>query len=100
MTPVYLAEPDRPFWGFAELLLIAALFIPAVLAGEFAVQAASPYLHINPSLGFPLLIAEFIGYGIVFIALAVLFARYRRPLFESLGWVSQPFRPLDLAVLG
>lgn len=101
MSPaIILAEPDRPFWGFAELFLIAALFIPAVLAGSFAVQAASGYLHIDSKLGFPLLIAEFIGYGIVFIALRVLFARHGRPLFESLGWIPQPFRPLDLALLG
>jgi membrane protease YdiL (CAAX protease family) len=98
--PIILAEPDRPFWGFAEVFLIAALFIPAVLAGSLAVQAASGYLHVDPKLGFPLLIAEFIGYGIVFIALRVLFARHGRPLFESLGWVPQPFRPLHLAVLG
>jgi membrane protease YdiL (CAAX protease family) len=98
--PVILAEPERPFWGFAELLLIAALFIPAVLAGAYAVREASPYLHIDPDLGFPLLIAEFIGYGIVFIALRVLFARHDRPLFESLGWIPQPFNPLHLAVLG
>jgi membrane protease YdiL (CAAX protease family) len=100
VTPVYLAEPDRPFWGFAELLLVGALFIPAVFAGSFAIQAVSPYLNIDPGLGFPLLIAEFIGYGIVFIALRVLFARHGRPLFESLGWIPQPFRPLHLAVLG
>lgn len=100
MTPVYLAEPDRPFWGFAEILLIAALFLPAILIGGIAVREASPYLHIDPTLGFPLLIAEFIGYGIVFIALGVLFTRHGRPLFESLGWVPQPFRPLHLVVLG
>ena len=98
--PVYLAEPERPFWGFAEVLLIAALFIPAVLAGGIAVRAVSPYFHLDPRLGFPLLIAEFIGYGIVFIALRVLFARHGRPLFESLGWVPHSFRPLHLAVLG
>jgi len=98
--PIILAEPDRPFWGFAEIFLIAALFIPAVLAGSFAVQAASGYLHVDPKLGFPLLIAEFIGYGIVFIALRMLFARYGRPLFESLAWIPQPFRPRDLALLG
>lgn len=98
--PIILAEPERPFWGFAELFLIAALFIPAVVAGSFAVQAAGGYLHIDPKLGFPLLIAEFIGYGIVFIALRVLFARYGQPLFESLGWIPQPFRPLHLVVLG
>ena len=78
-APVYLAEPDRPFWGFAELLLIAALFIPAVFVGGFAVKALSPYLHIDPKLGLPLLIAEFLGYGIVFIALGLLFARHGQP---------------------
>jgi membrane protease YdiL (CAAX protease family) len=98
--PVILAEPDRPFWGFAEILLIAALFIPAVFVGGAAVREVSPYLHMDPQLGFPLLIAEFIGYGIVFIALRVLFARHSQPLFESLGWVPQPFRPLHLVVLG
>lgn len=98
--PIILAEPERPFWGFAELLLIAALFIPAVLVGSFAVQEASGYLHTDPRLGVPLLIGEFIGYGIVFVALRMLFARHGQPLFESLGWIPQPFRPLHLAVLG
>jgi len=98
--PVILAAPDHPFWGFAEVLLIAALFIPAVFAGGVAVREVSPYLHMDPQLGFPLLIAEFIGYGIVFIALRVLFARHGQPLFESLGWIPQPFRPLHLVVLG
>src|SRR5580658_9991459 len=98
--PVYLADPDRPFWGFAELLFIGALFISTILLGGFALQAASPWLHIDPQLGFPLLLVEFIGYGAVFIALRVLFARHGQPLFESLGWIPQPFRPLHLAVLG
>jgi membrane protease YdiL (CAAX protease family) len=100
VTPVYLAEPDRPFWGFAELLLVAALFVSTVIAGGIALQAVSPALHIDPQLGLPLLLVEFTGYGVVFIALRVLFARHGRPLFESLGWVPQPFRPLHLAVLG
>jgi membrane protease YdiL (CAAX protease family) len=100
MTPVYLAEPDRPFWGFAELLLIAALFISAIFAGEFALQAVNPYPPDDPRLGLPLLVVEVAAYGIVFTALRVLFARHGRPLLESLGWVPQPFRPFHLAVLG
>jgi membrane protease YdiL (CAAX protease family) len=100
MTPVYLAEPDRPFWGFAELFLIVALFLSAVIAGGFALRTASPYLHIDPQLGLPLLLVEFAGYGVVFLALRVLFARHGQPLFESLGWIEQPFRPFHLAVLG
>lgn len=98
--PLYLAERERPFWGFAEVLVVAALFLPAVWVGGRAVQAVSFYLHTNPELGLPLLIAEFIGYVIVFLALWLLFARHGKPLFESLGWVEQPFRPMHLAVLG
>jgi membrane protease YdiL (CAAX protease family) len=98
--PVYLAEPDRPFWGFAELLVIAALFISTVFAGGIVLQTVGPSLHIDPQLGLPLLFVEFTAYGVVFIALRVLFARNGQPLFESLAWVPQPFRPLHLAVLG
>jgi membrane protease YdiL (CAAX protease family) len=100
VTPVHFADPERPFWGYAELLLVAALFLPAVFAGGLAVRTASPYLHIDPKLGFPLLVAEFLGYAIVFLVLRILFARHGQPLFESLGWVPQPFKPLHLAILG
>ncbi len=98
--PVHLADPDRPFWGFAELLLIAALFIPAVGIGGLAVRAGSPYLHFDAGAGLALLAAEFIGYAIVFLALRLLFARYRRPLLESLAWIPQPFSVWHLAILG
>jgi membrane protease YdiL (CAAX protease family) len=99
-SPVILAERERPFWGFAEVLLIAALFIPAVFLGGLLVQLGSSYLHSDSKLGLPLLIAEFIGYGLIFIALRLLFARHDKPLFESLAWVPQPFRPLHLVMLG
>lgn len=98
--PLYLAGPERPFWGFAELLLIVALFIPAVALGGFAVRAAASFLHRDGSPGLALLTAEFIGYAIVFFALWLLFARYGKPLLVSLGWVRQPFRTLHLVVLG
>jgi uncharacterized protein len=98
--PVHLADPDRPFWGFAELLLIAALFIPAVGIGSLAVRAGSPYLHFDAAAGLALLAAEFIGYAIVFLALRLLFARYHEPLLKSLAWIPQPFNVLHLIVLG
>jgi membrane protease YdiL (CAAX protease family) len=98
--PLYLAEREHPFWGFAEVLLIAALFIPAVTVGSLAVRIASGYLHSDAAMGLALLIAEFIGYAIIFVALRLLFARHGKPLFESLAWVPQPFRPLNLVLLG
>jgi membrane protease YdiL (CAAX protease family) len=97
---VILAERERPFWGFAEVFLIAALFLPAVFAGELVVQIGTRFLHENAGLGLPLLIAQFIGYGIVFLALRMLFARYGQPVLKSLAWVPQPFRPMNLAFVG
>lgn len=99
-APIHLADRERPFWGFAEVLLIAALFLPAVWVGGLAVEFASSWLHSDAKLGLPMLIAEFLGYAIVFAALRILFARYGKPLFESLAWVPQPFRTMHLVVLG
>jgi uncharacterized protein len=99
-APLILAEPERPFWGFAEVLLVAALFLPAVFAGGIAVQIGSSYLGKDARLGLALLIAEFIGYAIIFVVLRLLFARYGRPVFESLAWIPQPFRPLHLVTIG
>ena len=98
--PIHLAERERPFWGFAEVLVVAALFLPAVSVGAFAVGAVCRYLHVNPQLGLPLLAAQFLGYAIVFGALWLLFARHGRPLFESLAWVPQLFQPRHLVILG
>jgi membrane protease YdiL (CAAX protease family) len=98
--PVVFAERERPFWGFAEVFLIAALFLPAVFAGSLVVQIAARFLHDDARLGLPLLIAQFIGYGIVFLALHLLFARYGQPVLRSLAWVPQPFRPVNLAIVG
>lgn len=98
--PVYLAEPDRPFWGYAELLLAAAAFIVTTIAGFSAMRLLGAGLHFDPESGIPLLAVEFGAYAVVFLALKGLFARYGRPLFESLAWVDQPFTPLHLIVLG
>jgi membrane protease YdiL (CAAX protease family) len=98
--PVYLAERERPFWGFAELLLVAALFLPAVWLGSLAVRIASGYLHADSDRGLALLIAEFLGYAVVFVALWLLFARHGRPLLESLAWIPQPFKTQQLVFLG
>lgn len=98
--PVYLAEPDRPFWGYAELLLAAAAFIVATVIGFSAIRFLGGMLHFDPESGVPLLGVEFGAYAVVFLVLKGLFARHGRPLFESLSWVDQPFKPLHLIVLG
>jgi len=98
--PVWLADPDRPFWGYAELLVTAAAFIVTTIAGFSTMRALSASLHFDPDSGVPLLAVEFAAYAMVFLVLKGLFARYGRPLFESLAWTGQPFRSLHLVVLG
>jgi membrane protease YdiL (CAAX protease family) len=98
--PLILAEPERPFWGFSELFLVGALFLPAVFAGEVAVRGVTAYFHGDAAAGSALLAAEFIAYAIVFIVLRFLFARHGEPLFRSLGWVDFPFRPVHLMITG
>lgn len=98
--PLILAERDEPFWGFAEVFLVAALFLPAVVAGAYAVRAASDYFHTDAKAGVPLLAAEFIGYAIIFVVLRILFARHGQPLLKSLGWIPGPFKTTHLIAAG
>ena len=98
--PLILAERDQPFWGFAEILLVAALFLPAVWVGSLAVQKAFGFSGTTDMPGSALVTAEFIGYALILLVLKILFARYGRPLFESLGWVAFRLRPLTLVAIG
>lgn len=98
--PVHLAEPDRPFWGYAELLVATAVFVAATIMGFAAMRALAAALHFDPELGVPLLVVQFLAYALVFVVLKALFARYGQPLFASLGWVDYPFRTRHLVVLG
>jgi membrane protease YdiL (CAAX protease family) len=82
------------------VLLVAALFIPAVLAGTLTMEAVASVLGVDPKLGFVMVMAQFLAYGIIFGVLKLLFLRHREPLLPSLAWVSQPFRPLHLIATG
>jgi hypothetical protein len=95
--PLIVAEPERPFWGFGEILVTAAVFLAAQ---QFTVMLAYREAERYASSGVFLLGVESIAYVAVFAALALLFARYRRPLLKSLAWIRQPFRPIHLVVVG
>lgn len=98
MTPLVLAEPDRPFWGFAELLLAAAVFLTALGS---VVGVAGRYLHAPPESGLWSVMEEAAAYAVLFLALQIMFARYGKGLLDSLGWSKPgPFSPLSLAVAG
>lgn len=97
MSPLVLAEPERPFWGFGELFLATAVFLAALWS---AIAFAGQYLHAPAQSGLWSVLEEAGAYAILFLALKFLFARSHRGLLESLGWVKGPFTPLSMAVIG
>jgi membrane protease YdiL (CAAX protease family) len=95
--PLILAEPDRPFWGFGEIFLSAAVFL---VAEGLVVSGASYFLHDAAKLGYWEVAELFASYLLLFGVLKIIFAMRGRPLLKSLGWVKQPFSPLVLVLTG
>ena len=84
-------EPERyPFWGYPDLLVFAGLAIPSMLIGLAVVKAGMFLFHIHAALRVSELLAEqFLGYGILFGGLLLMFRlQYERPFWRSLGWTS------------
>jgi uncharacterized protein len=95
--PLFLAEPEAPFWGFGEVFMMAAVFMISLgLVGNGALGI----LHDNARLGYWQVVEEFIAYMVLFAAIKVVFFWAGKPLLRSLAWVPQPFPPLTLVVLG
>jgi membrane protease YdiL (CAAX protease family) len=98
MRPLVLAEPERPFWGFAEILLACAVFLAALAT---VIGAATRYLHAPPESGLWSVIEEAAAYAFLFVTLKIMFARYGKGLLEALGWTKPgPFSPVSLAAIG
>jgi hypothetical protein len=82
-------EPERdPFWGYPDLLFFAGLAIPSMLIGWAVVKAGMFLFHIHAVLPVAeLLFEQFLGYGILFGGLLLMFRmQYERPFWRSLGW--------------
>ena len=86
MKPLVLAEPERPFWGFAELLLAAAVFLGG---GEIVIEFASRSLHAPVESGLWSVLEEAIVYAVLFLVLKMVFARHGKGLLKSLAWSKQ-----------
>jgi membrane protease YdiL (CAAX protease family) len=98
MTPLVLAEPERPFWGFAELFLALASFLAALAV---VVEIATRYFHAPAESGTWSVIEELAAYAILFLALRIIFSRHGKGLLESLGWSKMgPFTALSLVMTG
>ena len=96
-------QPARyPFWTYVDVLLLAAVAVPMLIA-SFVVAALMvkflPGARAAKALG-PIT-ATFFFYGLWFFALyQVIHVRYRRPFWRSLAWVRTVWPAWTSALLG
>jgi hypothetical protein len=86
------SEPERyPFWGYLDLLFFAGLVIPSMLIGWAVVKGGMLLFHIHALRVSVLLCEQFLGYGVLFGGLWLMFRiEYERPFWRSLGWIGAP----------
>jgi hypothetical protein len=83
------AEPERlPFWGYADLFLVAGLALPCMFAGWGLVKLAMWACRVRAAVPAEEAVPEMlVGYGLLFTLLMVIFrVQYDRPFWRSLGW--------------
>lgn len=96
-------ESERyPFWGYADLFLFIGLALPSLVAGAILTTGLVRLLNIPVrNRLFEALPAQFVGYGILFGLLAVVFRlHYKRPFWGSLRWTGAQFSALKLVLAG
>jgi membrane protease YdiL (CAAX protease family) len=82
--------PERvPFWGYADVLLLAGLTPPCMFLGWGLVWLLLGVTHLHPASGVKAVSVMLLGYVLLFAALMVVFrVQYDRPFWRSLGWTA------------
>jgi hypothetical protein len=92
-APIEEAPPERyPFWNYSDLAVFLLIAFPCLVVAVMIVRTAHLALGAGGSRAVELLPAQFLGFALSFLLLALfLRLKYRRPFWRSLGWV----RPWD-----
>jgi membrane protease YdiL (CAAX protease family) len=93
---------DEVFWNYRDLALFLGLAAPCLLGGALLTKVALLALYINTShKALELLPGQFMGYGLLYMALACIFRfEYERPFWRSLGWRWPEYRMPSIILLG
>jgi membrane protease YdiL (CAAX protease family) len=93
---------DEVFWNYRDLALFLGLAAPCILGGMLLAKLALLAMHLNTShKALELLPGQFIGYALLYMALAFIFRfEYERPFWRSLGWRRPEYRIPSIVVLG
>jgi CAAX protease family protein len=95
-------EESEAFWGYQDLAIFLGLALPCLVGGALIVKGALLALYItSPVKAVELLPGQFLGYALLFAALAMLLRlEYERPFWRSLGWRWPKYSIASIAVSG
>jgi len=93
-------DDSRVFWGYRDLLVFVGLAIVCLIGGALLVKGLLLLLFVNnPHKALELLLGQFLGYALLYSALAFLFRfEYEQPFWQSLGW-RRPRLPLPTILM-
>src|SRR4030088_933934 len=93
---------DDVFWNYRDLALFLGLAAPCLLGGALLAKVVLMALYVSTShKALELLPRQFIGYALLYAALAFIFRfEYERPFWRSLGWRRPGFPVPSIIVLG
>jgi membrane protease YdiL (CAAX protease family) len=93
---------EEAFWNYRDLVVFLGLAAPCLLGGAFLARMALLAFYIGTShKALELLPGQFIGYWLLYAALAFLFRfEYERPFWKSLGWRRTEYRMSSTIALG
>lgn len=86
-------QPDDPiFWGYVDFAIFLGMVLPAVFAAAAVTRLLFLLAGGTPKApAVPLLIPQFLAYGLLFLALYLVFKlKYDRPFWRSLGFLRPP----------
>jgi hypothetical protein len=88
--PTAPAPERRPFWGYADVFLVAGLAVPCMFAGWGIVRLFVWAAHWHGGIPGVEAVAEMLlGYTLLFAVIALIFrVQYDRPFWRSLGWTA------------
>jgi membrane protease YdiL (CAAX protease family) len=95
-------DKDEAFWTYRDLALFLGLALPSLLGGALIAKLTIGRLFAGTTHKALLLLpGQFLGYGLLYMALALLLkAEYGRPFWQSLGWRRPKLSLPSIAALG
>ncbi len=96
-VPVFLADPDVPFWGFGEVFVVVATLFAAMAVSGNVAQAI---LGESAKIGYWAVVEEVAAYLLMLAAMKVIFFWQQKPLFRTLAWTKTAFSAQSLAAIG